>query len=175
MRRRGLHDAAENFKNEVSPRPTIAATAKALADHLEEQWGTKVLEEKRSYDPKSKSERTFKSSEQVVSDGEDESGGEEKVETETPPTSHQDESQDQDQDQEEEEEEEEIEELAPVEIPDSQPVNRKLQVVAESPTSFKSINKPSKRSVESAAGEQATAAAEGSKSARKTRAKARKA
>jgi hypothetical protein len=95
------------------------------------------------------------------------------VETETPPTSHQDESQDQD--QEEEEEEEEIDELAPVEIPDSQPVNRKPQVVAESPISFKSINKPSKRNVKSAAVERATAAAEGSKPARKVSAKARKA
>jgi hypothetical protein len=96
MRRRGLHDAAEVYKGEIGVQPTIAATAKALADHLEEEWGTKVLEEKRSYDPTSKSKRTFKSSEQVDSDNEDKSGGEEKAGTETPPTSHENESKDQD-------------------------------------------------------------------------------
>jgi hypothetical protein len=164
MRRRGLHDAAEVYKNEIGEQSTIAATAKALADHLEEQWGTEVLKEKRSYDPKSK-ERTFKSSEQVVSDNEDETGEERKVGTETPPTSHQDESQDQDEDQAEDEE---------AEIPDSQPVDSKPQVVAESPISFKSINKLSKRNRKSAATEEATIAVEESKPARKGRSKARK-
>jgi hypothetical protein len=168
MRRRGLHDAANVYKDEIGKHTTIAATAKALADFLEEQWGTEALKEKRSYDPKSKSGRTFKSSEQVVSDGEDESGEGKNVETDTPPTSHEDEGQDKD---------EEIDELAPdeAEIPDSQPVNSKPQVVAESPISFQSINKPSKRNVKPAAVEKATAAAEDSKPAKKARrAKARK-
>jgi hypothetical protein len=172
MRRRGLHDAAQVYKNEIGEQSTIAATAKALAEHLEEQWGTEVLKEKRSYDPKSK-ERTFKSSEQVVSDNEDNTGEEEKVGTETPPTSHQDESQDQEEDQ---DEDEETDELAPeAEVPDSQPVDSKPRVVVESPISFKSINKRSKGNLKSAAIEQATAAAEESKPARKARSKARKA
>jgi hypothetical protein len=164
MRRRGLHDAANVYKDEIGKHPTIAGTAKALADFLEEQWGTESLKEKRSYDPKSKSGRTFKSSEQVVSDGEDDSGAGKNEETDTPPTSHEDEA-------------EEIDELAPdeAEIPDSQPVNSKPQVVAESPISFQSTNKPSKRNVKPAAVEKATAAAEDSKPAKKARrAKARK-
>jgi hypothetical protein len=165
MRRRGLHDAANVYKDEIGKHPTIAGTAKALADFLEEQWGTEALKEKRSYDPKSKSGRTFKSSEQVVSDGEDESGAGKNEETDTPPTSHEDEA-------------EEIDELAPdeAEIPDSQPVNSKPQVMAESPIAFKSINKPSKRNAKPAAAEEATAAAaKDSKPAKKARrAKARK-
>jgi hypothetical protein len=169
MRRRGLHDAAQVYKNEIGEQLTIAATAKALADYLEEQWGTEALQEKRSYDPKPKGERTFKSSEQVVSGDEDESGGEEgNVEAETPPTSHQDESQDQEKDEDGDEDDE-------AEIPDSQPVHSKPQVVAESPMSFKSINKPSKRNRKSAATEEATPAAEESKPAREARSKARKA
>jgi len=125
MRRRGLYDAAEVYKNEIGEHPTIAATAKALAEHLEEQWGTEVLKEKRSYNPKSKSERTFKSSEQVLSDGEGEPGEEQGVETETPPTSHDDESRDQGQ-KKEEDEDDEVDELAldDAEIPDSQPAKK---------------------------------------------------
>jgi hypothetical protein len=174
MRRRGLHDAANVYKDEIGTHPTIAATAKALADFLEEQWGTEALKEKRSYNPKSKSVRTFKSSEQVVSDGEDESGEGKNVETDTPPTSHEDENQEED-----EAEDQEIEELAPdeAEIPDSQPVASKPQVVAESPMAFKSIKKPSRKNDQKpAAAEQATAPAGDSKPAKTARAKkARKA
>lgn len=175
MRRRGLHDAAEVYKNEIGAQPTIAATAKALAEYLEGQWGHEALEEKRSFGPESK----FKSSEQVFSDDEDEdedgSGSQiKKVETETPPTSNGDEGQDEDED--EKQDEEEIDELAPeadAEIPDSQPVDsRPPRVVDESPISFKSINKPSKKNAKSAASKQP--AAENSKPPKKARARARK-
>ena len=151
MRRRGLYDAAEVYKNEVGKQPTIAATAKALADYLEEQWGLDVLEEKRAYDPNIKS--NGKSHDNVVSDDE-EAGEEEIADTETPPTSHEDKVQDQDQN-----EDEDIDELVPeAVIPDSQPVDSKPQVQNESPVSFKSINQRSKKKTKSAADEQVTAA-----------------
>ena len=162
MRRRGLYDAADVYKAEIGTQPTIAATAKALADYLEEQWGPDALEEKRSYDPNNKS--NGKSTEQVVSD-DDESGKEEDVVTETPPTSNEDGIQDQ-------EEDEETDELAPeAEVPDSQPVDRKSHVQDKSPVSVKSINKPSKRNAKSAADKKAIAAAEGNKPAKKAKAK----
>jgi hypothetical protein len=170
MRRRGLHDAANVYKDEIGKHSTIAGTAKALADFLEEQWGTEALKEKRSYDPKSKSVRTFKSSEQVFSDGEDESGEEKNVETDTPPTSHEDENQDQ---EEAEAQDQEIDNLSPdeAEIPDSQPVASKPRVVAESPLAFKSINKPSRNNDKPATAENATAAAGDSKPVKKAKAK----
>lgn len=70
MRRRGLHDAAEVYGQDIGPQPTIAATAKALADYLEGQWGIEALREKRSYEGSPRSSRKIKSSERVESDGE---------------------------------------------------------------------------------------------------------
>lgn len=90
MRRRGLYDAAHVYAAEVDDHPTISATAKALADHLEDQWGAEVLAEKRSFDPAAKSSK-FKSAERVDSDDDDDEPGSDaevvKGDTETPATS----------------------------------------------------------------------------------------
>jgi hypothetical protein len=52
MRRRGFHDASDVYKNDVKPRGTIAASAKALADYLEAQWGLEALKTKRTFWPR---------------------------------------------------------------------------------------------------------------------------
>ncbi|KAM0714327.1 hypothetical protein Q7P37_010114 [Cladosporium fusiforme] len=68
MRRHGLQDATKIYTAEVSPQPTIAATAKALADHLLSQWGPEALRKNRIYDPSSATRKKIKSSERVDSD-----------------------------------------------------------------------------------------------------------
>jgi hypothetical protein len=133
MRRRGLHDAAEVYKAEVAEQPTISGRAKALAEHLEDQWGAQALAEKRAYDGTVKASK-FKSAERVDSDQEDESDNERELvdaDAETPPTSNGDDN---------------IDEDDAVEVPDSQP-----QPLAKNKHrgdnfdfSFKAINKKRK-------------------------------
>lgn len=81
MRRRGLFDAADVYKDQVHDGQTIPAMAKALADYLEREWGLEALREKRSFFPKPTIRKKIKSSERVGSEdeelGDDEEQGEE--------------------------------------------------------------------------------------------------
>ena len=74
MRIVALRDAESVYGNDVTPQPTYAATAKALADHLEEQWGLEALSEKRTFEKRVKARKDkateFKSREHVEDDEE---------------------------------------------------------------------------------------------------------
>jgi hypothetical protein len=132
MRRRGLHDAAEVYPEEVGKDQTVSEKAKALAKFLEKQWGIKELAKKRSFFPKSKAGK-FKSTEKVESDEEEEEEVEdyedEKVglETDTLPTSNSDDEDDDnndkvnDDDKIDDQDEDCSEQSSEVEVPDSQP------------------------------------------------------
>jgi len=57
MRRRCFYDMIEQYEQVVPLRPTMAATAKALTDHLLRQWGVAALEEERAFKGKKKASR----------------------------------------------------------------------------------------------------------------------
>jgi hypothetical protein len=138
MRRRGLHDAADVYKEEVAEHATISGRAKALVEYLEGQWGTAALAEKRAFTSLAAANK-FKSAERVDSDEEDGSDVDEKpvdVDTETPPTSHEDDEIASDQ-------------SSDVEVPDSQPLpaaNNKRSS-EDFGFSFKPINKKRKEAM----------------------------
>jgi hypothetical protein len=139
MRRRGLHDAADVYKAEVAEQPTISGRAKALAEHLEDQWGAQALAEKRAYDPQASK---FKSAERVDSDQEDDSDVELELDEggkETPPTSNGDDGDNIDNSSDRSPE---------VEVPDSQPQpaakNKNKHRGDNSEFSYKAINKKRK-------------------------------
>lgn len=168
MRRRGFHDACRVYEEDVPEMPTIAGKAKALADHIEREWGVEALAEKRAFDPKPKVNK-IKSAERVDSDEDDEENG---GDTQTPPTSN-----DED-DNVDSIDAKPSEKHADVEIPDSQP-----QPAADSKrsgddftSSFKPINKrkrqePSSPQVESDGVEQLPSATKRKKSSKTMRAK----
>nr|WCL15690.1 MYB transcription factor 11 [Cladosporium cladosporioides] len=138
MRRRGLHDAADVYKDEVAEHATISGRAKALVEYLEGQWGTAALAEKRAFTSLAAANK-FKSAERVDSDEEDGSGVDEKpvdVDTETPPTSREDDEIASDQ-------------SSVAEVPDSQPLpaaNNKRSS-KDFGFSFKPINKKRKEAM----------------------------
>lgn len=173
MRRRGLHDALRVYEENVPEMPTIAGKAKALADHLEREWGVEALAKKRAFDPKPKV-RKIKSAERVDSDEDDEEL-ENAGDTQTPPTSNDD---DDEGDNVDGNDEEADEKQAGVEIPDSQ-----AHATADSKgsddyfaSSFKPINKkkrkePSSPQAESDIVEQLPTATKRKKSSKTARAK----
>ena len=57
MRRRGFYDAQEKFKDDVPAQRTMAGTAKALADHLEERLGLEGLQDQRKWVPKKRAKK----------------------------------------------------------------------------------------------------------------------